>query len=893
MEKMKSRGRWLFPVWMSAFVVGAASAEPSGAVDIDVGRQLFVDDALVRKTEGIVRHWNRPVKEGDPIIWPMSGAAPGKTDGSSGGGNEPVNLTAATDGGLWWDPTRRKFRLWYQADWLGDICYAESADGRNWTYPDLGIVPGTNRIFEKDTLDSWCISPDYAAENPYASWKLHISDPGGVTADRLWTSKDGLHFDSLGVAGRSGDRSTSYYDPFRRNWVFSLRDYFAGRSRRYFASRTFGDADCRWRWPNDKDDPAAADAPVPEKWLTANIGERYSLYSFNAVAYESVMLGVMEVLYGTPGDNDDFAKVGLPKQTGLHFCFSRDGKTFVPRKEPDIAPSGRDSGKWDAGYLSAVGGICVIRDERLWFYYSGLRGDGTRIGKKFSWERNGMYSNGAIGVASLRRDGFAGMVAAGKGTVETKPLVFTGKHLFVNAECRFGTVAAEVLDEEGRVVEGYAASDCRAMAGKDSTKTELTFAGGDLGALAGRPVRIRFHLKCATLYSFWVSPSRRGESRGYVAAGGPDYPGLMDVRPSERRTVPRPPDAAHARSTRRHEGIPSLAVSAKNGRMWCTWYGGPTAGEDSNNYVVLATSADGGTTWREVLVADPDGEGPVRAFDPEVWIAPDGRLRWTWSERVAPLAAESSNAYSGCAADPKNDRLMMAELDAENTPAGSPEVRDIARGVMMCKPTVRADGTWLLPVSHWYEAPSACVVASADGGKMFTERGGVTLPRARRLFDEHRVVELRDGRLRCYMRVKNGPDGIWEAESPDGGHTWGEPRPSVLKHTSSRFFVTRLASGSLLFVKNGRGGRDEGRMNMTAYLSDDDGRTWPHALCLGEGRPSSYPDGQQLADGRIAVAYDDNDRLGKHGILFSVFREEDVRAGRIVSPDSRLNGRVK
>ena len=57
---------------------------------------------------------------------------------------------------------------------------------------------------------------------------------------------------------------------------------------------------------------------------------------------------------------------------------------------------------------------------------------------------------------------------------------------------------------------------------------ELRFAGGDLAALAGRPVRFRFLLHCATLYSFWVSPSARGESRGYVAAGGPGYPGLRD-----------------------------------------------------------------------------------------------------------------------------------------------------------------------------------------------------------------------------------------------------------------------------------------------------------------------------------------------------------------------------
>ena len=504
------------------------------ATNIDIGRQLFVDDALIETTSGVVRHWNKPVKIDEPVIWPgLAGAAPKTAKFATP--DDPVNLTCATDGGLWWDPVRRKFRLWYQADWLGDACYAESDDGLKWDFPDLGAVPGTNRLFGDDVaLDSWGVTPNYAAENPYADWKLHVSSPGGCTDDRLWESRDGIHFAPLGLAGRSGDRSTSYYDPFRGAWVFSLRDYRdkVGRSRRYFASRDFGGASCRWSWPGDKDEPEShRGLREPDEWLAVDgAGSSRSLYSFNAVAYESVMLGVMEILVTTEHDNDDCAKVGLPKQTGLHFCFSRDGKTFAPREGTDIAPEGWGSGAWDAGYLSCTGGVCVIRGERLWFYYSGLRGDGLRRSDSgVKWYRNGMYSNGAIGVATLRRDGFAGMVADGAGEIVTKPLVFDGGHLFVNAECRFGSVAAEVLGEDGKPLPGFSVADCAALRHADSTKYELRFTGGSLAALAGRSARLRFILHCVTLYSFWISPSERGESRGYVAAGGPDYPGLRDL----------------------------------------------------------------------------------------------------------------------------------------------------------------------------------------------------------------------------------------------------------------------------------------------------------------------------------------------------------------------------
>jgi hypothetical protein len=51
-----------------------------------------------------------------------------------------------------------------------------------------------------------------------------------------------------------------------------------------------------------------------------------------------------------------------------------------------------------------------------------------------------------------------------------------------------------------------------------------------LDKVAGRVVRFQFELSgTAALYSFWVSRSRRGESGGYVAAGGEGFGGMADV----------------------------------------------------------------------------------------------------------------------------------------------------------------------------------------------------------------------------------------------------------------------------------------------------------------------------------------------------------------------------
>ena len=84
-----------------------------------------------------------------------------------------------------------------------------------------------------------------------------------------------------------------------------------------------------------------------------------------------------------------------------------------------------------------------------------------------------------------------------------------------------------------------------------------------------------------------------------------------------------------------------------------------------------------------------------------------------------------------------------------------------------------------------------------------------------------------------------------------------------------------------------RAGLWEGRRDLTAYLSDDDGETWPYKLLIQDG-PCSYPDAAQDKDGRIYIPYD----IGRHGkgaeIRMARISEEDIINGRIISEDSRL-----
>ena len=530
---------------MAALNLGTAGVA-SAVIDIDLGRQLFVDDFLVDSTQGIVRACNHPTKAFDaPVMWPETDLER-EVDPKRPYRFAPV--AGATSGGLWWDPVKKVFRLWYEAGWMKYLCYAESKDGVAWERKDLGIVKGTNRVLTDTLLDSWSVFPDYKAANPYANWRLMVSVAGGVTDNRLYTSADGIAWTHVGNAGQSGDRSTMFYDPFRGKWVFSLRGGGpgkSGRNRSYWASETFGGETCLWDFPyRRKNTGLHPGLPRPKPWLATDEkdmpdpsvgGLQPQLYNMDAVAYESIIVSLFEILHPFKGDNGTCASAGMPKITDLHFAYSRDGWNFDrPDRTAAIAASRWGSGKWDTGYLSPMGGICVIKDERLWFYYTAMRGDATETtpcsnDPEIGWRRNGMHFNASIGVATLRRDGFVGLVADGRGEVTTKPVTFSGRRLFVNAECRFGSLAAEVLDEAGNVLPGFAAADCLPLARTDSTKAEIRWRGGDLATLAGRPVRFRFKLHCGTFYSFWVSKDPSGKSGGYLAAGGPAYKGIRDL----------------------------------------------------------------------------------------------------------------------------------------------------------------------------------------------------------------------------------------------------------------------------------------------------------------------------------------------------------------------------
>ena len=353
------------------------------------------------------------------------------------------------------------------------------------------------------------------------------------------------------------------------------------------------------------------------------------------------------------------------------------------------------------------------------------------------------------------------------------------------------------------------------------------------------------------------------------------------------------------------------------GRLWNGWFGGS---DGPMSFMALAKSDDDGETWSRaeyIIRSSPSPHGiprPIRLGC--IWTDPRGRL-WVFFSYCMVNYDGRAGVWATVCDDPD------AELLQWTTP------RRIWHGTALNKPTVLSNGEWMLPITLWqreymsgavsrpstyFDTGDLChthlfrdldplrmshAFVSTDAGSSWQRRGGVCHPH--RCHDEHMFIELTDGRIWMLDRVHYGY--LAEAFSPDSGWHWGGLGSTSLRCPSSRFFIRKLASGNLLLVHHdvpesfpgdySQGNYFRGRVHLTAWLSDDDGKTWQGGLLLDDERELvASPDGCQAPDGRIYVTYETTRRTDG-GIFLAVFTENDVLAKRAVTPECRLKRVVR
>ncbi|MEX2356719.1 MAG: hypothetical protein WEE51_00225, partial [Pirellulaceae bacterium] len=111
---------------------------------------------------------------------------------------------------------------------------------------------------------------------------------------------------------------------------------------------------------------------------------------------------------------------------------------------------------------------------------------------------------------SLRLDGFASLRARDEvGTAVSKPITFTGEQLTINfATSAAGSVRVEIQDETGSPIPGYEMKNSEEIIG-NSVDRVVTWKdqGSNLSQIAGKPVRLKWMVDDADLFSFqFTSP---------------------------------------------------------------------------------------------------------------------------------------------------------------------------------------------------------------------------------------------------------------------------------------------------------------------------------------------------------------------------------------------------
>jgi len=317
---------------------------PPAVIPIDIGRQLFVDDFLVEETT-LTRTQHRPAMfAGNPVLRPFE--------------FPDLNPWAFPySDGVWFDPADQRFKMWYLGGTGAQISYAYSLDGKQWVRPALPGVfpPGTNRVLDLGGgRDSNTIWMDLEDQDSSRKFKAFPYAAGSRVS--LFFSPDGLAWKRQPQQIQTfDDRTTFFWNPFRKVWVNNIRATAsmpaAGwlpkqsvRARYYAESKDLlnwtpsNPLTTFWAAADEQDQPYAGPGGQPPQ-----------LYSLDAVAYESVMLGLFGFLHAGPEETPGF--LPAPNLVELSAGFSRDGFQWV---RPTRGSAGFHPGEQFTGRLGRV-----------------------------------------------------------------------------------------------------------------------------------------------------------------------------------------------------------------------------------------------------------------------------------------------------------------------------------------------------------------------------------------------------------------------------------------------------------------------------------------------------------------------------------------------------------
>lgn len=513
---------------------------PIEPINIDLGRQLFVDDYFIESISPNIKRIYHQTTDitSKPLLMPIDGY-------------DETRSNCPLPDAVLYDPIAKEFKMWYVPNYEyvpHRLAIATSKDGINWIRKNIKEMDEKYEFETKDPCCTKCsmynakmlktvkntsnlicsiggcrnmlgrgsgnILMDLNEKDPNKRFKLAW---GGFRNVMMYYSADGIHWNPSNKRGGWLGGSVWYlsYNPFRNKYVYTMRDNLPdkGRITRYI--EVSHELDTWPKWDDGKGNGQKIykeGYPVPF-CMADNLDIHYTkrkagIYAAVLVPYESIMVNLFSVYHSGDGFN---------KRCSLHAGFSRDGFHYTREHEgrkPIVSESGSKY------YILATGGNICIVNEQIYIYYI--------------YKHNNSMNTG---VGSLRRDGFVSLktVDNNEGIIITKYLntTFQKNYLFINIKIEDdGYIKTEIIDENNKIISNYEAS--KSILYKiDTTKQLITWNKLDSIKLDVinkiNKFKIKFYVKNADFYSFWISQSIHGESNGFIGHGGPNYNTYQDT----------------------------------------------------------------------------------------------------------------------------------------------------------------------------------------------------------------------------------------------------------------------------------------------------------------------------------------------------------------------------
>ena len=497
------------------------------SVPIDIGSrlELLVDSHLIARLGG-----GAELRLNRPVLRDVALRTDAPWEGNASGG-----FTVFQDGD--------RYRMYYRGqhfEYGGNalntprgkfVCYAESGDGIHWVKPELGLVEFNGSRKNNIVMDAEHIlngmfapfkdgNPACPPETRYKSYVLmRRGDARGLWA---YGSADGFHWSVMSdgpviTQGLLDTQNLAFWDAERGEYRDYHRNEFrpAQTGEEPYASRSAGEGRLRGsRYGRDILTATSSDfihwtEPVyvnydqgrPDELYTNQITPYYRApHLFLGFPARYVERPWSEAIEDLPEVEHRRMRANISERYGAAltdgmFMSSRDGRNFNLWPESFIRPGLRPRNNWTYGDNFQNWGIVTTRSA-----FNGAPDELSIYVRDGYWRGE----ESCLLRYTLRVDGFASVQAPlSGGELVTKPLLFAGRALVLNfSASAAGSIQVELLrDQMNTPIEGFSLEDCVDVLGDDLARVVRWKGGQDLSGLAGTPVRLRFVLRDADLYS--------------------------------------------------------------------------------------------------------------------------------------------------------------------------------------------------------------------------------------------------------------------------------------------------------------------------------------------------------------------------------------------------------